>query len=317
VQITIEDAQKKSLTIELTPKIIMLAVLALTGFVIGMAFALHAVGMTKWVGYVETQTPTVVLEQPDFAQQEALMRQNLDLLAQRVGALQAKVVQLDALGERVANLAGVAPAFNFKEVPGRGGLLVDPQPLSLSEVGEELDRLEAQLRDRSDFFSVIDAQLTTLSARKTMTPTIMPVTQGFNGSSFGWRVDPITGRRSKHEGIDFSAPKGTSIVAAAGGVVVKAEYHAAYGYMIDLDHGNDLITRYAHASKLLVKAGDLVRRGQKIAQVGSTGRSTGAHLHFEVRIAGLAVDPNNFLASARKPVPHNATLARSPALAKD
>lgn len=317
MQITIEGAQQKSLTIQLTPKIITLTVLGWFSLVVAMALILHAVGMTQWLGLAPAPKVAVIQNDTEASQQEALMRQNLDLLAQRVGALQAKVVQLDALGERVANLAGVAPAFNFNDLPGRGGLLVDPQPLSLPEVSAELDRLETQLRDRSDFFSVIDAQLTTLSARKTMTPTMLPVTQGFNGSSFGWRVDPITGRRSRHEGIDFSAPSGTPIVAAAGGVVVKAEYHSAYGYMIDLDHGNDLITRYAHASKLLVKPGDLVRRGQKIAHVGSTGRSTGAHLHFEVRIAGVAVDPNNFLAKARKPVPHNATLARSPSLAKD
>ncbi|MBN9475796.1 MAG: hypothetical protein ABS43_04700 [Bordetella sp. SCN 67-23] len=229
------------------------------------------------------------------ARQQAVLRENINLLAKRVGEMQAKLMQLDALGERVAGLAGVSPAFSAKGVPGRGGLLVSPQPMSPQDVSSELDHLEAQLAERSDYLSVLDAQLTTLSVRKAMTPTVMPVTQGYNGSSFGWRVDPFTGTRSLHEGVDFAAPSGTSIVAAAGGVVQVAEFHSGYGYMIDIDHGNDLVTRYAHASKLLVKPGDLVKRGQRIAAVGSTGRSTGSHLHFEVRLGGVAVNPNNFL----------------------
>jgi murein DD-endopeptidase MepM/ murein hydrolase activator NlpD len=125
---------------------------------------------------------------------------------------------------------------------------------------------------------------------------MQPVNEGFVGSGFGWRHDPFTGRVSMHEGLDFAAPVGTPISAAAGGIVIVAEYHPAYGKMVDLDHGNGLTTRYAHAAKLHVKVGDIVKRGQLIADVGSTGRSTGPHLHFEVRVNGEAKDPEKFLA---------------------
>jgi murein DD-endopeptidase MepM/ murein hydrolase activator NlpD len=129
-------------------------------------------------------------------------------------------------------------------------------------------------------------------------PTIPPVDVRWNASSFGWRLDPFTGQNAMHEGIDFLSETGTPIHAAAGGLVVAAEYHHQYGWMLDIDHGNDFTTRYAHTSKLLVKAGDVVRRGQTVAEVGSTGRSTGAHLHFEVRYKGVAQNPNRFLQAA-------------------
>jgi murein DD-endopeptidase MepM/ murein hydrolase activator NlpD len=115
------------------------------------------------------------------------------------------------------------------------------------------------------------------------------------GSSFGWRIDPFTGRSALHTGLDFQADTGTPILAAAGGIVVTQEFHPAYGNMIEVDHGNSLITRYAHTSKVFVQKGDLIRRGQKIAEVGTTGRSTGAHLHFEVLVQGVPQDPQTFL----------------------
>jgi murein DD-endopeptidase MepM/ murein hydrolase activator NlpD len=115
------------------------------------------------------------------------------------------------------------------------------------------------------------------------------------GSTFGWRIDPFTGRSALHSGLDFPAEPGTPIYAAAGGVVVTQETHPQYGKMIEVDHGNDLITRYAHTSRVLVKKGDLIKRGQKIAEVGNTGRSTGSHLHFEVLVQGVPQDPQKFL----------------------
>jgi murein DD-endopeptidase MepM/ murein hydrolase activator NlpD len=128
-----------------------------------------------------------------------------------------------------------------------------------------------------------------------MVPTQKPVSAGVLGSAFGWRIDPITGGSALHTGLDFQAESGSPILAAAGGVVVTQEYHGAYGNMVEVDHGNELITRYAHASKVFVKKGDLIKRGQKIAEVGTTGRSTGPHLHFEVWVEGVPQDPQKFL----------------------
>jgi murein DD-endopeptidase MepM/ murein hydrolase activator NlpD len=126
-----------------------------------------------------------------------------------------------------------------------------------------------------------------------------PVASGNLGSFFGWRIDPFNGRSALHTGLDFQASVGTPIVAAAGGVVVTQELHPAYGNMVEIDHGNDLITRYAHASQVHVKKGDLIKRGQKIADVGTTGRSTGAHLHFEVLVQGVPQDPQKFLTAGQ------------------
>ena len=132
-------------------------------------------------------------------------------------------------------------------------------------------------------------------ARRTFVPSGLPVSAGQFSSNFGWRIDPFTGRNTFHDGVDFFAEPGTPIVAAASGVVTVSEFHAQYGNMVEIDHGNDLVTRYAHASLLHVRVGDVVRRGHRIADVGSTGRSTGPHLHFEVRHRGLAQNPNRFL----------------------
>ena len=124
---------------------------------------------------------------------------------------------------------------------------------------------------------------------------MLPVNSPWNASTFGWRIDPFTGHSALHTGLDFPAETGTPIYAAAGGVVVTQEFHPQYGNMIEVDHGNELITRYAHSSRVLVKKGDLIKRGQKIAEVGTTGRSTGAHLHFEVLVQGVPQDPQKFL----------------------
>jgi murein DD-endopeptidase MepM/ murein hydrolase activator NlpD len=142
---------------------------------------------------------------------------------------------------------------------------------------------------------VLESRLFDQKMRDMMVPTQRPVALGNLGSAFGWRVDPITGHSALHTGLDFQADPGTPIIAAAGGVVITQEYHPAYGKLIEIDHGNALVTRYAHASAVFVRLGDLVKRGQKIAEVGSTGRSTGPHLHFEVLVQGVPQDPQKFL----------------------
>jgi murein DD-endopeptidase MepM/ murein hydrolase activator NlpD len=157
---------------------------------------------------------------------------------------------------------------------------------------------------------VLDAQLIEEAEKNRLQPTMMPVSAPYNSSSFGRRIDPFTGELAMHEGIDFLAEPGSPVVAAAAGVVVFAGFHPQYGYMVDIDHGNDLVTRYAHCAKLYAKEGDVVQRGRRIADVGSTGRSTGPHLHFEVRFRGAAQNPARFLVAS------NATAPRPLARAK-
>jgi murein DD-endopeptidase MepM/ murein hydrolase activator NlpD len=161
---------------------------------------------------------------------------------------------------------------------------------------QDLDQLSAE---RGDLLTVMESRLIDQRLKKMMVPTQKPVAGGNVGSAFGWRIDPFTGRSALHTGLDFQADPGTPILAAAGGVVVTQELHPAYGNMVEIDHGNNLITRYAHASRVWVKVGDVIKRGQKVADVGTTGRSTGPHLHFEVLVQGVPQDPHRFLAAGR------------------
>ena len=158
-----------------------------------------------------------------------------------------------------------------------------------------LGELAQQVDQRSDQLGVLEALLVTDSATKKFLPTLKPIEDAWYSSNFGWRIDPFTGQQAFHEGIDFPADTGTPIEAAASGKVVFAEVHPAYGKMIEIDHGNGLVSRYAHCSALLVSEGDFVIRGQLIARVGTTGRSNGPHLHFEVRLNGVPQNPARFL----------------------
>jgi lysostaphin len=155
------------------------------------------------------------------------------------------------------------------------------------------------MENRTDMLGVLEAQLFEQAVKKKLIPTMMPVNAPFNASGFGMRIDPFTGMQAMHEGIDFLADSGSPIVAAAGGVVIFAGFHPQYGNVVDIDHGNDLVTRYAHASKLHVREGDVLQRGRRIADVGTTGRSTGPHLHFEVRFKGVAQNPARFVLASQ------------------
>ena len=183
-----------------------------------------------------------------------------------------------------------------------------PRPL-VDRYGRHISYLRISVTDRCDFRCVYcmseemnflpkrdlltleESRLFDQKVRAMMVPTQRPVALGDLGSSFGWRIDPITGRSALHTGLDFQADPGTAILAAAGGVVVGQEVHPEYGNVVEVDHGNELVTRYAHASRVFVKKGDLIKRGQKIAEVGRTGNATGPHLHFELKIDGIQRTP--------------------------
>ncbi len=241
-------------------------------------------------------------QRAEAERERVFVQQNLNSMAIKLGEMQAQLTRMDALGERLSALAGIRPQeFRIGEAPGLGGAaptLLPPQNLSLGEFSEKLLVLARQVESRNDMLGVLEAQLFEQAVKKKMIPTMMPVKGPYNSSSFGRRIDPFTGQWAMHDGIDFIADHGSPIVAAAAGVVIFAGFHPQYGYAVDIDHGNDLVTRYAHTSKLFVREGDLVQRGRKIAEVGSTGRSTGPHLHFEVRFRGAAQNPTKFLVTS-------------------
>ena len=290
----------KSRAVHLSGTQLMLAFLSLS-----LALMLMAAGLYHWVflkgareGWPVIGTLVKLVIKDETAQRDRFMRENLDAIARKLGEMQARIMHLDALGERVSGLAGVNPA-ELHSKAAQGGALVSGRPLSLQELQATLADLDRITEQRTDLLTVVESRLFDQRIGKLMMPTRQPVQDGHLGSPFGWRIDPFTGRSALHTGLDFQAEPGTPILAAAGGVVVAHEAHPAYGNMVEIDHGNNLVTRYAHASRFWVKKGDLVKRGQKIAEVGTTGRSTGPHLHFEVLVSGIPQDPQKFLAAGR------------------
>jgi murein DD-endopeptidase MepM/ murein hydrolase activator NlpD len=245
------------------------------------------------------------VEKQELAQRDRYMRENLDAMAEKVGDMQAKLMRLEAVSERIAGMAGMKPD-EFKQIESApkgaaGGPLVtlpDTRPSSqmLADLNAEMATMQSQSDRHVDVFTLIESRLFEKRLEALMVPSSQPV-DGPVGSGFGFRSDPFTGHPALHTGLDFPADPGTAILAAAGGVVLSAGLHPQYGQLVELDHGNGLVTRYAHTSRMLVKQGDLVKRGQKIAEVGNTGRSTGPHLHFEVLVEGIQQNPAKFLSS--------------------
>lgn len=253
----------------------------------------------------------------EIAQRDRFMRANLDAMAERVGEMQAKLVRLEAVGERVAGLAGVRPEDlrlpaadagspatppPAKRLGGQGGPFIPPATPSFEQLDSLIQRLGETADHQADLFTLFESRLLERKLQALLVPSSQPVADVSPGSGFGFRTDPFTGRPALHTGLDFPADIGTPILAAAGGVVVSTDIHAAYGKLVEVDHGRGLMTRYAHASRIDVKPGDIVKRGQKIAEVGNTGRSTGPHLHFEVLVDGVPQNPARFLASGRPDV---------------
>ena len=232
---------------------------------------------------------------------------HLDIYAVQLGEMQARIMRLDAQSERLSKLAGDKPAAH-DEIPstkkkalikplsaGQGGPLVRNSPLSEADLQKYIAELMAKVEADTDRFSSLEAKLLQQSVLKDTLPNSSPVAVAFNSSSYGWRIDPFNGEKAFHEGLDFPGATGTAINATAGGIVTFAGQTPDYGKLVKIEHGSGLETRYGHSSKLLVKVGDRVEKGQEIAEMGSTGRSTGPHLHYEIRLNGNVLDPRQYL----------------------
>jgi murein DD-endopeptidase MepM/ murein hydrolase activator NlpD len=233
------------------------------------------------------------------AQRERFMRENLDAMAAKVGEMQAKLVKLESMGDRVSGMVGakadVSKPLRSVNGGGKGGPFVPLTRPSLSQLTLAVEGLDEAAEQNLDRLTLIESQLLESRLRSLMVPNSRPI-DGPVGSGFGFRTDPFSGRAALHTGLDFPADVGTPIEAAAGGVVLAVERHPQYGLLVEMDHGNGLTTRYAHLSQATVNTGDIVNRGQTIAKVGSSGRSTGPHLHFEVLLLGVPQNPAKFLA---------------------
>lgn len=250
----------------------------------------------------------------EIAQRDRFMRENLDAMARKVGEMQAKLFKLEAVGDRVSGLAGMKPeelqplrrggtsepgaGRERKAAGAQGGLYLPLDSPSLEQLQQLVDKLDQTTDQHADIFTLIESRLLEARLAALMVPNSSPV-EGPIGSGFGVRPDPFTQRMALHSGLDFPAEPGTPVKAAAGGVVVATDVHPQYGLTVELDHGRGLSTLYAHLSSAAVRRGDIVRRGQVVAAVGNSGRSTGPHLHFEVLVDGIPQDPARFLAAGQ------------------
>lgn len=293
----------KARSITLTRMHLFLAIVSLCALFVGAVLTAQYAIVRLQPGSISNELRSwLASAQADEQQkQQAYLHESLDTMAKNLGQMQARLLRLDTLGARLVKITGMKPQeFSFEQAPAQGGPYLPAAPqadMSLASMNEQLVSLSSLLGDRSDKLVALETLLMQNSLNKRLLPSVAPITEGWYSSNFGWRIDPFTGKNAMHEGVDFMVQAGTPIYASAGGVVVYADYHPQYGNMVEIDHGNDIVTRYAHASKLLTKVGAVVRRGQEIAKVGSTGRSTGNHLHFEVRYKGLAQNPVRFLQS--------------------
>lgn len=240
-------------------------------------------------------TPNVTVVKP-----EVDVRENISaMVVVRLGEMQAELMRLDALGERISKLSGVpvpkSEAPDSKRRDGQGGPLVDPwKPMAAEELQRKTERPAEAVDASADSLTALESQLMERRIKSNLLPTLMPIDAERMGLCSAGVSTPLPACAPAHEGIDFGAQPGTPVLAAAGGVVEEATFHPEYGYLIELGHGNDFSSRYAHLSKLKVKAGQVVKRGQLIALSGNTGRSTGPHLH-EVRFKGVPQNPERSL----------------------
>ena len=222
---------------------------------------------------------------------------DIDAMSSRIGLLQAHVMRLDALGRKLMHMASIDKGeFDFDNTPALGGPeSVTSESLEPDELSIAIDQLGMDLEIRENQLVVLDNYLLNENLRKEVQPSGRPIVKGWISSYYGMRTHPISGRREMHKGMDFAGKLGGPVIAVAKGVVTYSGKRWGYGNVIDINHGNGYVTRYAHNSRLLVSVGDTVEKGFQIAEIGSSGRSTGPHVHFEVIKNGKEINPVRFI----------------------
>jgi murein DD-endopeptidase MepM/ murein hydrolase activator NlpD len=294
-----------------------LALLVVLGgaFTAGMTFGRSrreslALGQaTRWMDILGHQRQQIAdLEQQSQARSNAF--------AIQLGDIEAHVMRIDALGKRLTTMAGIKSSeFNFGQNPPQGGPETDIPGTApaMAGISAMLKSLAGEIDQRAAQLSALENVILTRQLRQEIHPEGRPVSTGYISSPFGERIDPFTGGDEFHEGIDFAAPMGTPIHAVAAGVVTWAGPRGGYGNLVQIDHGDGYATRYGHSEKILVHVGETVQRGDVIALVGDTGRSTGPHVHFEVLFHGHEINPAAFIRlHAKSAILRTATAAATP-----
>lgn len=254
-----------------------------------------------WVGQSQASSSSISSIQQEIQLQRELIgetrfnaRADLDALAARLGEVQAHAMRLNALGQKLVTIAKLdSGEFNFEESPGIGG--PDEPGLQELDFGSEIDAVVRALEDREQQLRVLEDVLMSSHMQEEVFPEGRPIQRGWISSYYGTRTNPFTGKLQFHKGMDFAGKEGTDVLAVAGGVVTWSGKRYGYGNLVEINHGNGYVTRYGHNKEQLVDVGTTVKKGQVIAKMGSTGRSTGPHVHFEVIKNGRQINPQKFV----------------------
>jgi len=266
-------------------------------------FAGLLVSSGYWYGKTNAAVNELVALEHDISKQKVLINEarqsaesELDALAARLGKMQANVIRLNALGQRLVKVAKLdSKEFDFKNTPAYGGPAESDgvAGMNFDDVVADLDK---QLASREEQLDVLEEVIMNRQLRRESKPRGRPIKKGWTSSYYGKRTDPFSGRLAMHKGMDFAGKEGSEIIAVASGVVTWAGDRYGYGELVEISHGNGYSTRYGHNAELLVSVGDSVEKGQAISKMGSTGRSTGPHVHFEVLKNDRQVNPAKFVA---------------------
>ena len=220
----------------------------------------------------------------------------MQALTVRLAELQSRLTRLDALGERLVDITRLEPEeFDFSDSPAIGGPLLSDDSYQVPAIGSVLDQLAEKIGQREQQLEVLDDLITSSKFEKDTFVSGIPVRKGFISSRYGQRSDPFSGHSAWHAGVDFAGKPGSDIISVASGVVTWADEKTGYGKLVEINHGNGFKTRYGHCKEIKVKVGEIVRKGDVVALLGSTGRSTGPHVHFEVYQNGRTVDPSAYI----------------------
>lgn len=285
------------------PALLLLAGLTGSAGVLGYYLADSGVSVAQQPAGEDAQWLFALNEQKqDLAQMRDEAHNHLNALAARLGQMQAQMLRVEALGQRVVQKARLGESeFDFDQLPAQGGPAdtADSEPLSSLDIMKALDELALQIDDRQRQLEVLEQVASQQELKQAVSPAGRPIGEGWLSSYYGKRTDPFSGRQEMHKGIDFAGKLGSDILATAAGVVTWAGKRYGYGLLVEITHGNDLVTRYGHAQEILVEVGDRVEPGQKVALMGSSGRSTGPHVHYEVLKNGRQVNPTKYVRASR------------------
>lgn len=245
----------------------------------------------------------LIEQRKTVAELKRTSREQVDALTLRMGDMQARLLRLDALGQRLTEVAKLNNGeFDFSSAPALGGPVEADmgETYSFEELTDSLNRIAKQISDREKQLDVIDELFVHRNIQKELFIAGRPINWGWMSSAYGYRSDPFTGKRAWHAGVDFAGKEDSDIVAVASGVVTFSGDRYGYGNLVEINHGGGFTTRYAHCKELLVKVGEVVEKGQVLATMGSTGRSTGPHVHYEVLKHGKTIDPKKYILRASR-----------------